>query len=300
MALRNIVLAGVSGNLGPAILTAVSSSPSFAVTVFTRRGSSPTVPSGVKTVVVNYDSIDDLTAKLRGQDAIVSTIPPTAAAAQTNLIHAAVAAGVPRFLPSEFGGDLDNPINRAAPTFAVKVEAQELLNSLAAEGKITYTVVYTGAFLDWGLRVGFPVDPRNKKATLHDGGERLYTTTTLGGVGKAVVGVLDHPGRTRNRVLRVGEVVTTIQELLALSQDVVGGEGWTITKPDTAAEAEKALVKIKQGVFTLDTMMPFVYRAVWGKDTGGHFTTTDNDLLGLEVLDKAGLKKLIQDIVGGK
>ncbi|GFF59310.1 hypothetical protein IFM46972_11348 [Aspergillus udagawae] len=300
MALRNIVLAGVSGNLGPAILTAVSSSPSFAVTVFTRPGSSPAVPSAVKTVEVNYDSIDDLTVKLRGQDAIVSTIPPTAAAAQTNLIHAAVAAGVPRFLPSEFGGDLDNPINREAPTFAAKVEAQGLLKSLAVKGKITYTVVYTGAFLDWGLRVGFPVDPRNKKATLHDGGERLYTTTTLGGVGKAVVGVLTHPEGTKNRVLRVGEAVTTIKELLALSQEVVGNEGWTITEPDTAEEAEKALAKIKQGVFTLDTMMPFVYRAVWGKGTGGHFTTTDNELLGLEVLDKAGLKKLIQDIVGGK
>lgn len=258
------------------------------------------MPSGVKTVEVNYDSIDDLTAKLWGQDAIVSTIPPTAAAAQTNLIHAAVAAGVPRFLPSDFGGDLDNPINRAAPTFAAKVEAQELLNSLATEGKITYTVVYTGWFLDWGFRVGFPVDPRNKTATLHDGGERLYTTTTLGGVGKVVVGVLNHPEETKNRVVRVGEAVTTIKELLALSQELVGGEGWTITKPDTAEEAEKAVVKIKQGVFTLDTLMPFVYRAAWGKDTGGHFTTTDNELLGLEVLDKAGLKKLIQDIVGGK
>ena len=59
-------------------------------------------------------------------------------------------------------------------------------------------------------------------------------------------------------------------------------------------------MKIKQGVFTLDTLMPFVYRAAWGKDTGGHFTSTDNELLGLEVLDKADLKKLIQDIVGGK
>ena len=183
------------------------------------------MPSGVKTVEVNYDCIDDLTAKLRGQDAIVSTISSTAAAAQTNLIHAAVAAGVSRFLPSEFGSDLDNPINRAAPTFTAKVEAQGLLNSLAAEGKITYTVVYTGAFLDWGLRVGFPVDPRNKKATLHDGGERLYTTTTLGGVAEAVVGVLNHPEGTKNRVLRVGEAVTTIKELLALSQEVVGCEG---------------------------------------------------------------------------
>ncbi|KAJ6087104.1 hypothetical protein N7467_006018 [Penicillium canescens] len=63
--LRNIVLTGVSGNLGPAILSAVSSL-SINVTVFTRPGSSPTVPSGVKTVEVNYNSVDDLTKNLNG------------------------------------------------------------------------------------------------------------------------------------------------------------------------------------------------------------------------------------------
>ncbi|KAJ6013132.1 hypothetical protein N7522_003487 [Penicillium canescens] len=300
MALRNIVLAGVSGNLGPAILSAVSSSPSINVTVFTRPGSSPTVPSGVKTVEVNYDSVEDLTKNLNGQDAIVSTIPPTSATAQTNLIHAAVAAGVKRFLPSEFGSDLHNPLNRAAPVYADKIKVQELLSSLAAEGKITYTVVYNGMFLDWGLQFGFPVNLRKKTAVLHDGGERLYTTTTLAGVGKAVVGILSHPEETKNRVVRVGEAVTTIKELLALSQDIVGGEEWTITKPDTAKEAEKALVKIKQGVFSHETILPFIYRAIWGKENGGHFTTTDNELLGIKELDKEGLQKVIQDVVDGK
>ncbi|KAJ6060226.1 hypothetical protein N7499_012262 [Penicillium canescens] len=300
MALRNIVLAGVSGNLGPAILSAVSSSPSINVTVFTRPGSSPTVPSGVKTVEVNYDSVEDLTKNLNGQDAIVSTIPPTSATAQTNLIHAAVAAGVKRFLPSEFGSDLHNPLNRAAPVYADKIKVQELLSSLAAEGKITYTVVYNGMFLDWGLQFGFPVNLRKKTAVLHDGGERLYTTTTLAGVGKAVVGILSHPEETKNRVVRVGEAVTTIKELLALSQDIVGGEEWTITKPDTATEAEKALVKIKQGVFSHETILPFIYRAIWGKENGGHFTTTDNELLGIKELDKEGLQKVIQDVVDGK
>jgi hypothetical protein len=270
------------------------------VTVFTRPGSSPTVPSGVKTVEVNYDSVDDLTKNLSGQDAIVSTIPPTSATAQTNLIHAAVAAGVKRFLPSEFGADLHNPLNRAAPVYADKIKVQELLSSLAAEGKITYTVVYNGVFLDWGLQFGFPANLRKKTAVLHDGGERLYTTTTLAGVGKAVVGVLSHPEETKNRVVRVGEAVTTIKELLALSQDIVGGEGWTITKPDTAKEAEKALVEIKQGVFSHETILPFIYRAIWGKENGGYFTTTDNELLGIKELDKEGLQKVIQDVVDGK
>ncbi|KAJ5197388.1 hypothetical protein N7449_007867 [Penicillium cf. viridicatum] len=296
MALQNIVLAGVSGNLGPAILSAVSSSPSINVTVFTRPGSSPTVPSGVKIVEVNYDSVDDLTKNLNGQDAIVSTISPTPATAQTNLIHAAVAAGVKRFIPSEFGSDLHNPLNRAAPVYAGKIEVQELLSSLATEGKITYTVVYNGMFLDWGLQFGIPVNVREKTAVLHDGGERLYTHNHPGGCGEGCCGCSESSRGDEES----GREVTTIKELLALSQDIVGGEGWTITKPDTAKEAEKALVKIKQGVFSNETILPFIYRAIWGKENGGHFTTTDNELLGIKELDKEGLKKVIQDVVDGK
>ncbi|KAL2824245.1 hypothetical protein BDW59DRAFT_87369 [Aspergillus cavernicola] len=297
--IRNVVLAGVSGNLGPTILAAVSASPLFTVTVFTRPGSTPSLPAGVKSVPVNYNSIDELAQHLKGQDAVISAIPPTAAQQQTNLIHAAVAAKVSRFLPSEFGSDLDNAANRAAPVYGPKIAAQELLKALAAEGKISYTIVYNGAFLDWGLKVGFPLDPRKKVAALHDGGERLYSTTTLGAVGKAVVGVLSKPEETKDRVVRVGEAATTLKEVLALAQEIVGSDGWAVTEPDTTEEAEKALVKIKQGVLTGETIMPFIFKAIWGAENGGHFNTTDNELLGIQTLDKADIKKIIQNVVDG-
>ncbi|KAL4864092.1 hypothetical protein BDV12DRAFT_176695 [Aspergillus spectabilis] len=299
MAIRNVVLAGVSGNLGPALLTAVSSAGLFNVTVFTRPGSTPSLPADVKSVEVNYASVDDLTSKLQGQDAVVSAIPPTAAEAQTNLIHAAVAAKVFRFLPSEFGSDLDNAANRSAPVYGTKIAAQELLKSLAADEKITYTIVYNGAFLDWGLKIGFPLSPVQKRAALHDGGERLYSTTTLPTVGKAVVGVLTHPEETKNRVVRVGEAATTLKEVLALAQEVVGAEGWTVTEPDTTAEVEKALVQVKQGVLTHETIMPFIFKAIWGAENGGLFEETDNELLGIQELDREGIKKIIQDVVNG-
>ncbi|KAL5042155.1 hypothetical protein BDW71DRAFT_211465 [Aspergillus fruticulosus] len=318
--IQNIVVAGVTGNLGPAVLHALTTSGLFKVTVFTRpkakdgagipspastTGPIPVPVTGngngipFQTVKVNYDSIDDLTTHLTAHstDAVVSLLPHTAPDKQTNLIRAAVAAGVTRFIPSEFGSDLDNPVNRAAPTYKGKVAAQELLKSLAAENKISYTIIYNGAFLDWGLTHGFPIDVSKRTAVLHDGGERVYSTTTQPTIGNAVVSVLAHPEETKNRVVRIAEANVTIKQLLSLAQEVIGDEDWTVTETKVDQEVETAWALIKKGVFNAESMMPFIYRAAWGKDSGGKFETTENILLGVDELDAEGVKRVIQGVV---
>jgi uncharacterized protein YbjT (DUF2867 family) len=92
-----------------------------------------------------------LTAALQGADALLLTVGATAVSGQTDLIDAAVAAGVKRVIPSEFGSDLNNAKAAALPVFVPKIEVRKYLEKLAAEGKIEWTAVSNGAFLDWGL-----------------------------------------------------------------------------------------------------------------------------------------------------
>ncbi|RDW61129.1 aromatic alcohol reductase [Aspergillus mulundensis] len=309
MAIKNVVVAGVTGNLGPPILKALVAAGTFNITIFSRPKQAtapapalapPSATNGTaspQTVEVDYTSIPSLTTTLSHlhADCILSLLPHTASQTQTNLIHASVAAGVPRFIPSEFGADLDNPVNRAAPTYRGKVGVQELLKTLAAENQITYTIVYNGAFLDWGLAHSFPVDVGRREAVLHGGGERVYSTTTQTSIGKAVVSILQREEESRNRVVRIAEANLTIKHLLGLAQEVIGGEGWTITETDVEAEVAKAWPLIKQGVFNRETMMPFIHRAQWGVGTGGHFEENDNAWLGVQELDDEGVRAVIRD-----
>ncbi|RDW84096.1 aromatic alcohol reductase [Aspergillus mulundensis] len=302
MPYKNIVLAGATGNFGPAILNALATSNLFTITVLTRSDSKPlSLPSGVASVEVDYTSVENLTAALTNAsaEAVVSVIPPPAAKAQENLIHAAVAAGVKRFLPSEFGSDLDIEINRTAPTFKTKVEAQELLKGLAGENKISYTFVYNGLCLDWGLQGGFPVSVAEKKVALFDGGERVYSTSTLGAIGKGVVSILsDRSEETANRSVRISEAQTTAKELLSIAQGVVGAEGWEISERSIDEEVNEAWEKLKAGTFGHDDIFPFIHRAIWGEGAGGLFGETDNELLGIKVLDKEGLKEIVEGVAG--
>lgn len=93
----------------------------------TRAGSRTKLPSSVKSIDVDFSSLDSLKAALKGQDAVVSTLGAFAAAQQTSLIDAAIAAGVKRFIPSEFGSDTTHPKVSALPVYRDKVAAQQYL-----------------------------------------------------------------------------------------------------------------------------------------------------------------------------
>ena len=105
---------------------------------------------------VDYGNLPALQHLLKGQDAVISALGDTAdaVAAQEVLIHAALAAGVKRFIPSEFGSDTMNMRVRSMPFFANKLKHRDMLEKASANNaSFTYSILITGPFLDWGLSV---------------------------------------------------------------------------------------------------------------------------------------------------
>jgi hypothetical protein len=168
----------------------------FEVIVLTRQSSTHTFPANVKVAKVDYNSLESLTTALTSQDALVSTLGSLAVAKQKLLIDAAVNAGVKRIIPSEFGCDLHNPKTRTLPVFAAKVEIENYLDELAKKGLTSYTLVFNGPFLDWGLRQGLFFNFKERTAELYDGGDVLISATRLATAGKAVRRILTHPRET--------------------------------------------------------------------------------------------------------
>lgn len=118
---------------------------SFNVTVISRKGSDKTFPKEVKVVNVDYESFDSLKSAFEGQDAIVSLMASAALGVQTKIIDAAIAAGVKRYIPSEFGSNTADPKTVAAvPFFQDKVDIQNYLKS--KEKEISWSAIITGPF----------------------------------------------------------------------------------------------------------------------------------------------------------
>ncbi|RAL03681.1 aromatic alcohol reductase [Aspergillus ibericus CBS 121593] len=290
--IRKVALAGASGNLGQAILNQLLKH-SFQVTVLSRLRSTHTFPPLVKIRHVDYGSQPSLMTALHGQDAIVSTLPPNALDHQLLLIDAAAAAGVRRFIPSEFGSDTSNPMCAALPVYHSKIETQK---RLADRSGLTYTIICTGPFLDWGLTHGF-MNIQNKTVTLYGTGDHIFSTTTLSTIGRAVCAVLARPAETENRVIRVHDIATTQNHLFQMAQKVVGSDGWVVQRRSVEEMYENSWTAFQQGRRDVQTMLGFIVTAAWGEGYGGRFGKTDNEMLGISEMTEVEVQGVVERLV---
>src|SRR3569833_2671033 len=294
---KNVAIAGAAGSLGSVMLERLLASGKFNVRVLRRLGSTSAIPAGVEVVEVDYDSVDALKAALQDQDAIICTTPSHAIGSQRTIIDAAVAAGVKRFIPSEFGSDLDNPRTRKLPVFAEMVLVLDYLIYKGRSAGITYTFVYNSGFLDWGLEKDFILRISDGKPILIDGGDYPFSTTTLASVGDAVVVVLTHLEETRNRAVYIHDLVTTQNRLLTLAKEIAPNKEWApvqVKLDDLTAAADARLAK---GLFDMETFAPYLFRAVLDPGFGGRFQKTDNDLLGIKGKTDDDIKAILKSLL---
>ena len=274
----------------------------FNITVLTRREDAP-FPAGVTAKVADFSSVESLTEILQGQDAVIDTTASMETQTPTNLIDAAAAAGVYRYITSDFGLDPLNPKVAALPVFARKAASFQAAKRAHAETGMTYTAVATGAFLDWNLRNRFSgIDLFDKKVQLFDDGAHVLPWTTLESVGRATAAVLVRAAETENRVVYVSSLVKSQKEIVDVAKLALGADGWESTVVDMDAMFQQAMERFKAGDYSPRTMGPMIQYATAKDDYSGPWERDDNALLGVESMSDDELEGLITKLVaaGGK
>jgi hypothetical protein len=114
--------------------------------VLSRPSSSNTFPSSIKVVRSDY-SPDSLQAAFAGQDAVISMVNGPGFSEQLKLVDAAIAAGVRRFIPSEYGcNTADERVRNMVPVFVGKRKVVDYL--ISREDEISWTAVISGLLAD--------------------------------------------------------------------------------------------------------------------------------------------------------
>jgi hypothetical protein len=233
-------------------------------------------------VHANFDSVESLTKALQGQDAVVSTVGSAGLQNQALVIDAAIAAGVKRFIPSEFGSNTDNPKARQLPVFGYKVATQKYLEEKATTNPdFTYTLIRNSAFLDWGLQVGFLLSWQTGKYRIFNGGDQLFSATTLPSIGTAVVGVLTHYEETKNRGVEIEDIRISQNQLLAIAKRIAPEKKWEVIPTNLADLKKAADEELSKGNYSEKVMYDYLPLAIFGEGYGGVLTGADNELLGI-------------------
>lgn len=163
-----LALFGATGQIGASILNGLLH-PSFAgyephVKVFLRGESYDkkisTIPDHprVEKVKADFEDFNDLAQKLEDVEAVVSALNGPGINAQYKILDACAAAGVKRFLPSEYGSE--HPWRKPGddwththPYFDIKARFKEYmyLHPAMVSGKMTYTIVGVGDLCEFWL-----------------------------------------------------------------------------------------------------------------------------------------------------
>ncbi|MCJ1485900.1 hypothetical protein MMC06_006075 [Schaereria dolodes] len=296
MSIKNVIVIGAGGNLGPAILNALDKDPQFTVSVLSRKTSKSTFPSHIKVHQID-DSYpeDQLLSAFKGQDAIVSTI--NAATNQHVIIEAAVKAGVKRYIPSEFGGDTTNAkVVEVVPVFKGKLAVVDSLKKQESNG-LSWTALVTGPFFDWGIKVKFlGFNLAEKTATIFDSGNHQWPATTLPTIGLAICGILKKPEETANKYLFVDSFVTSQNEVLAALEKSTG-QKWTVNH--STADSLLATGREKLGNKDFSGIMQLIQAGVYGEQNECNYTTRETLSNGLLGLPKETVQDEIAKIVKG-
>ncbi|KAK4234538.1 hypothetical protein C8A03DRAFT_37681 [Achaetomium macrosporum] len=223
---QHILLIGATGSIGRYVLRALLAEPSFRVTILQRASSHTPLTSGSDSQDVRVITIDDsyptdaLVKAFTGQDAVISCVTTLSVANQHRFIDAAIAAGVRRYVPSEFGLNNMRPDAQAlCSVFRDKGAVQQYLREKAAEGRIEWMSVSCGMWLKWSMQndfLGMHVREKNKRRfVLWDGGRGRFSVTTEENTALAIVRALTRlPAETKNRNVLVQEFAVTQRELL--------------------------------------------------------------------------------------
>ncbi|KAK2760623.1 oxidoreductase [Colletotrichum kahawae] len=276
--LKKIAVIGGTGDLGHVVVQQLVAAGIFDVAVVTRdsRDTRGKIPTGAKTAEADYESPESLTTAFRGFDAVVCTLPGHLEALLLRILDAAIAAGVRRFVPSEFGSDHRQPAAHSVPLSASKIKVDNTLRQAAAEGRI---------------------DIPERKFFIHDGGDIPFGLTTRKSFGDAVAGALRHPGETKNQIYTIEVISLTQNRVLQLVKEALPDLELEIVHVNTKERYERGVKKLVSGVFDMSVVGDMVLRFVFDSELQlTSDTQAANELLGVERITEKQFKELVRSL----
>ena len=198
--------------------------------------------SGVEVVEGDLRDAASLERSLRGVTAVISTatttrsrqpgdsIEATDHQGQINLVDAARAAGVERFIYVSFSGQIgeDDPLTTAKRAVERRLQ----------ESGMSYTVLRPSYFMEAWLSPALGFDFPNARATVYGSGERKISWVSLADVASFALRALDDPDTARTTIELGGPEALSPLEVVKIFEETSGRKFELEHVPEDALRAQ--------------------------------------------------------------
>lgn len=223
------------------------------LTVLTYPSQTLGLPNHVPPTTIEHKKSDYTSASLlsafAGQDLVVSTMSGGDSGLQLRIIDAAIAAGVKRFVPHEFGYDtLNDEIRKRITKYAGRGRVIDHLKKTSkANADFEWVGIATGYTLDTNLISGdLGLDMEWHSATIHGIGTEAFAASSLQRVGEVVKSVIAHWDEAKNQYIYASGVITSANEILRSAEKVTGRE-FTVGNYDVEECIREGEARIEKG-----------------------------------------------------
>ncbi|KAI1859886.1 uncharacterized protein JN550_011805 [Neoarthrinium moseri] len=239
---KNVVLIGATGAIGSVILEALLKESVFEVTILQRASSQSKLSPALKSIKIDdgYPT-EALISTFQEQDVILNCMTSMSVADQFRMIDAAIAAGVKRYVPSEYGlNNLRSDAQAVNAVFRDKDKVQEYLRLKVSEEAIEWMSISCGMWIKWSMINNFlGMHVSDKKFVFWDDGQGLFSCTTEENTAAGVVQALKTPGLTKNTNVFLSDFAISQKQLLSTIERIQGAKYATETVDSHALIQEK-------------------------------------------------------------
>ncbi|TRM70568.1 hypothetical protein BD626DRAFT_390725 [Schizophyllum amplum] len=243
-----VVIFGASGETGRSIVEGLLRSGEFRVAAVARNPSKPNlVKFAERGVTVHQADLLAVTQErlreiLTGADCAIATLPPTCIEAQKDIVEAAKAVGVRRFVPDDFGTEAPTGVmylhDQACPQSSHKLAIREYIK----KSGLGYTFIEVGYWMHfvvpWPVQLtGFAADLTREVVGT---GDVPLALTNLSHIGDYVARVIKDD-RTLNQTVLIWEDEKTQNQGWAHTERKLGSDFVQQKKKIPEAELMKQL-----------------------------------------------------------
>ncbi|KAL5086751.1 hypothetical protein Trisim1_008827 [Trichoderma cf. simile WF8] len=247
---RKITIVGAGGNLGKPTLKALLSKGVHTITALQRAESTTEFPPEVIVKKGSFTDESFLVETLRGQDVLIVIVPIPNMDLGDLFIKAAIEAGVPYILPTEFGVDSPKIVGEHS-MMGPKVTRRNLIEK---SGTSSWIAVISNFWLDLNIQIGlWGFDVKGRKADLFRGADAKISTTTLARTGEGVAALLSLPEaeleQYKNKSFYISSFELSQKEIFGAIKNATGttDADWNITEKDATEIIRECDPKIKAG-----------------------------------------------------